>query len=195
MAQPNSASLAQSWSVNPSPALISCPLGLWSSALPGCAVRVRCLGSACALGLGTAWVLCLCALLVCAAWALCLGNVPVRGLGVVPVRGLGAACARGLGAACAHGLWALPVHAAWALPVHAAWALPVHAACALSTRSWQCAYDHQPMCAGLECPMPQISFCSLHCPQCLKALVLAIRTHIRIPHLIPHVKPTMPYFS
>ena len=103
---------------------------------------------------------------------------------------------------CSLGMWssALPlcvacVFAAWVPPVRAAWALPVHAAWALSTRSWHCAHDHQPMCAGIECPMPRISFYSLHCPQCLKALLLAIRTHIRVPHPIPQVKPAVPYFS
>ena len=132
------------WSVSPGPAPISCSLGL-------CSVHCLCALPACTLP-------------GCAARVQCLG----------------AACAHGLGAAYARGLWALPVHAAWALclsaepgrclcrlPERYAWARGLGSASARSTRSWHCAHDHPPMCAGIECPMPQISFCSLHCPQCL----------------------------
>ena len=80
------------------------------------------------------------------------------------VSGRDTACARGLGAACARCLGV-------------AWARGLGSASARSTRSWHCAHDHPPMCAGIECPMPQISFCSLHCPQCLG-------------HPNPHPNPT-----
>ena len=153
MAQPNSASLAQSWSVSPGPAPISYSLGLWSSALPLCAACVR-----------AAWVHCPCALPGCRLCARPVGVACACGLWTLPMR---VACGRclcplhGRGLCTLHGRcsWALSVHVAWALclcalPVHVAWALPVQAAWALSTRSWHCTHDHQPMCAGIECPMP-----------------------------------------
>ena len=161
---------------------VHCPCALPVCALPGYTARVHCLGSSYARGLGAGY-----ALPVRAACAHCLCVQPVREAcgSCLCARPVGAACARCMGVACArcmsarpgrglctlHGryAWALPVHVAWALclcalPVHVAWALPVHAAWALSTRSWHCAHDHQPMCASIECLMPQIRFCSFHCP-------------------------------
>ena len=171
---------------------VHCPCELPVCALPGCTAHVHCLGAACARSLSAGCARGLWALAVRAAWAW-----PVH-----------AAWALGLGAACAHCMGVVPgcclctLHGCCACvrclctqPRHCLCALPVHAAWALSTRSWHCAHDHQPMCAGIECPMPQIRFSSFHCPQCLKALLLAIQTHIRISHPIPHVKPAMPYFS
>ena len=34
--------------------------------------------------------------------------------------------------------------------------------CAYSTRSWHCTHDHPPTCTSTECPIPPISFCSVH---------------------------------
>ena len=47
-----------------------------------------------------------------------------------------------------------------------------------STRSWHCAHDHPPTCTCTDCPVPPISFCSIHCLYCLKASLLALRSHI-----------------
>ena len=172
------------------------PCALLACALLLCAARVHCLGAACARGLGAAcapclrmrpahstcgrrlctqpWR-CLWALLVCAACGRCLCARPVgatceRGLWALPVR---AACGRSLwtqpvGAACARCMGAVPVRAARGV----AWARGLGSTIARSTRSWHCAHDHPPMCVSIEYSMPQISFYSLHCTQCLKALQL-----------------------
>ena len=50
--------------------------------------------------------------------------------------------------------------------------------CACSTKSWHCAHDRPPKCTGIECPMPPINFYSVHYSQCLKASLLAIRSHM-----------------
>ena len=211
VAQPNSAPLAQSGKSTPvkpqSIVPLACgsvhsPCALLACTLLGCAARVHCLGAACARGLGAA----------------CAPYLRTRPVGAACARSLGVACgrclcARPVGTACARGLWALPVRSAcgrslWTQPVGAAcarclgavpvrsargaaWARGLGSTIARSTRSWHCAHDHPPMCVSIEYSMPQISFYSLHCTQCLKALQLAIRTHIQIPY----VNPAMPYFS
>ena len=151
----------------------SCPIWLVSPNLMfpwpvvQCTAHVRCMCARClgALPMCAAWVppmRAAWALPMHATWALCLGALPGRAANGRCLCALHGRCAyaRGLGAACVRDLWALLVHAAC---VRGLWALPVHAAWAFSTKSWHCAHDHQPMCAGIECPMPQISFCNLHC--------------------------------
>ena len=104
----------------------------------------------CVLPVCAPWVRSPCALLGCAAWGLCLCVAKALPGRTAWALCLGAACGR---YACAHSLGASPVAAVWRVACgRSLCALPVHAAWALSTRSWHCAHDHQPMCAGLECP-------------------------------------------
>ena len=115
----------QSWSVSPSLAPISCPLGLWSSALPLCAAWVCSLCALPGCRLCTRLGRSACARCQCAACACCMGAGPaccVHCLCAWP-----ACCARGLGVwptCCARGLHA--VRAAWGCGLPAVRATPFY---------------------------------------------------------------------